>query len=78
MQKPHRIKQAVAKIVLTTGNYFWVRISRQRIGNLIHYWRNYPNFRYAKFYDIVNYQKGTNHTIGRQLGFITLNGYNFY
>lgn len=78
-----RIKQAIAKVTLLTGKYFWIRISRQNIDNLIRYWRNYPNFKYLKVYEIVNYSSmttkmGRTHEIGRQLGFITLNGFRFF
>lgn len=78
-----RIKQAVAKVVLQSSKYFWIRISRQSQNNLIRYWRAYKDFRYMKIYEIVNYSKNTTklgrtHKIGRQLGFITQNGYRFY
>lgn len=72
-----RIKQAVAKVMRLNGTYFWVRISRQSINNLIRYWRNYPNFKYIKFFEIINYTKGGSHKIGSQLGYITINGFNF-
>lgn len=78
-----RIKQAVAKIVLNSGRYFWVRISRQSQSNIIYYWRNYPDFRYLKVYEIENYssrttKEGKSHKIGRQLGFVTLHGFRFF
>lgn len=76
------IKQAIGKVVLITGNYFWIRISRQTSENLIRYWRNYPSFRYLKIYTIVNYssqttKRGLSHQIGNQIGYITLNGFSF-
>jgi len=73
-----RIFQAVAKVVLLNGKYFWIRISRQSHNNLIFYWRKYPNFKYIKFYEIINYKKGGSHVIGKQLGYITPKGFNFY
>jgi len=74
----NRISQAVAKVVLENKKYFWIRVSRQTHGNLIFYWRKYPQFKYIKFYEIINYKKGGKHLIGKQLGYITPNGFNFY
>ena len=78
-----KIHQAVAKVAFFDGNHKWFRVSRQKHDSLIRNFRNMPNFRYVKFYEIVNYNKhttkrGGTHQIGRQIGFITLNGHRFF
>ena len=77
-----RIKQAVAKVNLLDGRYFWIRLSRCYMDSLITYWRNYNGFHYLKIYEIVNYRrtkKGSipNHQIGNKIGFITLKSSDF-
>lgn len=72
-----KIKQAVAKIVLQDKSHYWLRISRQKIESIIYNFRSIYNFYYAKIFEIIDYKKGTQHLIGGQIGYITLNGYNF-
>ena len=79
----NRILQAVAKVVFHSGKYCWYRISRQKFDSLINNFRNMPDFRYVKFYEIINYNRldtknGIKHKIGRQIGFITENGAKFF
>ena len=69
----YRIKEAVAKVVLQNNHSFWLRISRAKYTSLVHYWQNYPNFKYIKFYE---FDRKTRHT-GLQLGYITLKGFSF-
>lgn len=55
-----KINQGVAKCVFLDGSYKWFRITRQKYDSLIRNFRKLSNFRYVKFYEIVNYQKGGN------------------
>ena len=70
----YRVIQAVAKVVFTTGHHQWYRVSRQKHSTLEFNFRKMHGFRYAKFYEIINYKKNTAHNIGAQIGFITLKG----
>lgn len=70
----YRIKQGVAKVVLINKHSFWLRISRAKYTSLVQYWQNYSNFKYIKFYEFDRKTRLT----GRQLGYITLKGFNFY
>lgn len=79
----YRVYQAVAKVVFLSGRYKWYRISRQKYDSLVFNFQRMPDFRYAKFYEIENYsrlttKRGYKHKIGRQIGFITLNGWKFF
>ena len=69
-----RIKQAVGIIKWNNGNTSRLRISRRLFSDLVNYYQKKPGFHYMKIYDIPNYVKHTNHTKGKQIGFITLKG----
>lgn len=67
------ISQAVAKVVKLDGTYYWVRITRRKPESLVNYWRYQMNFRYMKFYE---FDRKTRRT-GKQIGWITLKGFDF-
>lgn len=69
----YRIKEGVAKVVLLDKRSFWLRISRAKYSSLVHYWQNYPNFKYIKFYAFDRRTR----QVGQQLGYITLKGFYF-
>lgn len=78
-----RIIQAVAKITYLNNSHRWVRISRRTPDSFENWVRVQPNFYYSKIYTITNYhrlntKRGIKHSIGEQIGFVTLNGSKFW